>query len=129
MAIKVQGCLVGTCLGKMLPLPCSSSSATRQETARGTSQNSAALQSAELKLVTKERRSLRKSWSDVALIGNRASEKCLLVSFAEKPNHLHSHNKTVFHKAVHIQGKQSARRVLLALNIRCPEQDRDIDEQ
>jgi hypothetical protein len=87
------------------------------------------LQSTELKLVCKERGSLRKAWSDVTLIGNRASGKGLLVSIADRPSHPRLHNKTVLHKAVHVEGKLSTRRVLLALNIGCPEQDRNIDEQ
>jgi hypothetical protein len=55
--------------------------------------------------VAKECGSLRKAWSDVTLIRNRASEKGLIVSFVEEANHPYLHNKTIFHKAIYVQGK------------------------
>jgi hypothetical protein len=42
------------------------------------------LQTAELELLCKKRGRIRKAWSDVTLIGYRASGKGLLVSFAEE---------------------------------------------
>jgi len=64
-------------------------------------------ETAKLELLREERRSLWKAWSDVALIRNWASEEVLSVFATGYTVSQCLHNKTIFYKAIHVQGERS----------------------
>jgi hypothetical protein len=77
-----------------------------------------------------ERSRLREARCNVALVWNRASEKDLIVSFAQADGmDPFLHNKSVFYETIDIQGEQFTRRIFLPFNSSRPKQDCDVDEQ
>lgn len=84
----------------------------------------------ELNLVRKERGNFRETLCDVALVGDRATDNkgnpVILVSGMHNKSHLH--DKTIFHEAIHIQGKKFACGVLLSLDLESPKCDCNVDE-
>ena len=71
----------------------------------------------ELNFLCKQRRSFWETRCDVALIGDRATDKdipVILDSGTQSESHLH--DKTIFHESIHIQGKKFSSGVLLSLD-------------